>query len=149
MPKAIAERTLVTILDLVSGSSWNQSETKVIAARLVRLLPQLEAADAITATQIAISQMRGQRLKYWLVWLGIAIAISIVLPYYQAATTGAGNSTPKSSATTTLQSRTLNAPLPGVHDQPHQGPTGPKTTDPAPTAAEPQSLDTSKRASDQ
>ena len=40
MPKAVAERTLVSILDLVSGRKWNPSEAEVVAARLVRLLPQ-------------------------------------------------------------------------------------------------------------
>ena len=40
MPKAIAERTLVSTLDQVLGKSCHRSETEVIAARLVQLLPQ-------------------------------------------------------------------------------------------------------------
>src|SRR3981081_2995966 len=40
MPKAIAERTLVSTLDQVLGKGWNRSEAEVIAARLVQLLPQ-------------------------------------------------------------------------------------------------------------
>ena len=40
MPKAIAEKTLLSILDLVSGRSWKSPEAAAIAARLVRLLPQ-------------------------------------------------------------------------------------------------------------
>ena len=40
MPKAIAEKTLLSILDLVSGGSWNAPEAAAIATRLVRLLPQ-------------------------------------------------------------------------------------------------------------
>ena len=39
MPKAIAERTLVSTIDQVLGKSWKPSETEVIAARLVQLLP--------------------------------------------------------------------------------------------------------------
>src|SRR6202040_2817467 len=40
MPKAIAERALVSTLDRVLGKNWNPSETEVIAARLVQLLPR-------------------------------------------------------------------------------------------------------------
>src|ERR1700726_749594 len=40
MPKAIAKRALVSTLDRVLGKSRNPSETEVIAARLVQLLPQ-------------------------------------------------------------------------------------------------------------
>ena len=40
MPKAIAERTLVSTLNRVLGKTRNPSETEVIAARLVQLLPQ-------------------------------------------------------------------------------------------------------------
>src|SRR4249919_1786803 len=39
MPKAIAERTLVSTLGRVLGKSRNPSEMEVIAARLVHLLP--------------------------------------------------------------------------------------------------------------
>ena len=39
MPKAIIERTLVSTLDSVPGKGWNPSETEIIAARLVQLLP--------------------------------------------------------------------------------------------------------------
>jgi hypothetical protein len=38
MPKAIAERTLVSILDRVLPKSRNPAETEVIATRLVQLL---------------------------------------------------------------------------------------------------------------
>ena len=38
MPKAIAEKALLSILDLVSGRSWKSPEAAAIAARLVRLL---------------------------------------------------------------------------------------------------------------
>ena len=40
MPKAIAEKTLLSILDRVSGRSWKSPEAAAIAARLVGLLPQ-------------------------------------------------------------------------------------------------------------
>ncbi len=54
MPKAIAEKTLLSILDLVSGRSWKSPEAAAIAARLVRLLPQPgEAGAANTAVGTA------------------------------------------------------------------------------------------------
>ena len=40
MPKAIAETTLVSTLNRVARTIWKPSEAEVIAARLVRLLPQ-------------------------------------------------------------------------------------------------------------
>ena len=53
MPKAIAEKTLLSILDLVSGKSWKSPEAAAIAARLVRLLPQSGEAAAMAATGTA------------------------------------------------------------------------------------------------
>ena len=44
MPKAIAEKTLLSSLDLVSGKSWKSPEAAAIVARLVRLLPQADEA---------------------------------------------------------------------------------------------------------
>ena len=67
MPKAIAEKTLLSILDLVSGKSWKSPEAAAIAARLVRLLPQpgeaatvATTATATAATGTAIAPRNGQ-----------------------------------------------------------------------------------------
>ena len=55
MPRAIAAKTLLSILDLVSGRSWKSPEAAAIAARLVRLLPQpgeaatMDAAGTVNA----------------------------------------------------------------------------------------------------
>ena len=49
MPKAIAEKTLLSILDLVSGRSWKSPEAAGVAARLVRLLPQSGEAAPMAA----------------------------------------------------------------------------------------------------
>ena len=49
MPKAIAEKTLLSILDLVSGKSWKSPEAAAIAARLVKLLPQAGETAAMPA----------------------------------------------------------------------------------------------------
>src|SRR5580704_16095137 len=53
MPKAIAERALVSTLDRVLGKGWNRSETEVIAARLVQLLPHRGEGGTIAPTETA------------------------------------------------------------------------------------------------
>lgn len=96
MPKVDAERTLVSTLDLVSGRSWKPTEAAVIAARLVRLLPQGSGAPTSAATEIA--GVGTQRTNYWLVWLCFAMAVSFLSPHHQATTTGADVSTSTSGA---------------------------------------------------
>jgi hypothetical protein len=88
MPKAIAEKTLLSILDLVSGKSWKSPEAEAIAARLVRLLPQLGEAAAIAPT--ATARGLAQRKSYWWVWVGFALAMSFITLHHQAATPNAG-----------------------------------------------------------
>ena len=100
MPKAIIGRTLVSTLDSVPGRSWNPAETEVIAARLVRLLPDQSQGRAIASTAIA---RIGTQQAYWLVWLGFALAISLLYPHHQATTTDAGVSTSTSSATSQFE----------------------------------------------
>src|ERR1700730_12018467 len=63
MPKAIAERALVSTLDRVLGKSRNPSEREVIAARLVQLLPQPGQGMAIARTETA---RVGTQRTYWL-----------------------------------------------------------------------------------
>src|ERR1700730_8099647 len=106
MPKAIAERALLSTLDRVLGKSRNPSETEVIAARLVQLLPQPGEGVTIapTATAPTATARIGTQQTYWLVWLGFALAISLLSPRHQATTTDVGSSTSKSSATTQLES---------------------------------------------
>lgn len=119
MPKAIAERTLVSTLDLVSGRSLNPSEAEVIAARLVQLLPQRGEGATIAATQNEIANARAQRTRYWLVWVGFAMAISILSPRHHATTTDAGASSSKASATSPLKSGSEKSSLTGADNQPH------------------------------
>src|ERR1700730_4371094 len=101
MPKAIAERALVSTLDRVLGKNRNPSETEVIATRLVQLLPQPGEGVTMSPSQTAGI---GTQQTYWLVWLGFALAISLLSPRHQATTTDVGSSTSKSSATTQLES---------------------------------------------
>src|ERR1700730_4868232 len=111
MPKPTAQGALVSTLDRVLGKSRNPSETEVIAARLVQLLPQpgegvtiAPTATAPTATAPTATARIGTQQTYWLVWLGFALAISLLSPRHQATTTDVGSSTSKSSATTQLES---------------------------------------------
>jgi hypothetical protein len=111
MPKAIAEQTLVSTLDHVSGRSWNSSEAAVLAGRLVRLLPQGSEGETIARTKTATAS--SQQKNYWWIWVGFAIAVSLLSPHYQnqAATTAA---TSESSATSPLNS---NSPHPDAIGQ--------------------------------
>jgi len=114
MPKAIAETALVSDLNLVSGQGWESSEAPAIAARLVRLLPQRNDGSTAAATQIAA--VRAQRTSYWIVWMGVVIAISILSPHHRAMTTGAG-SVPTSNAAFPTKSGSANTVLPGLSGQ--------------------------------
>ena len=100
MPRAIVEKILVSTLDRVLGKSWNPSETEVIAARLVQLLPHQGEGATIAPRETA---RVGTQRAYWLVWLGFALAISLLSPRHQGTTTDAGGSTSKSSATSQLE----------------------------------------------
>jgi hypothetical protein len=111
MHKAIAQRALVSILDSVPNRSWEPSEAGVIAARLVGLLPQRSDGPTTAATEIAA--VRAQRTSYWLVWVRIAIAISILSPH-QATTPNAGESNSTVGAISQLKGSSANIMAPGV-----------------------------------
>jgi hypothetical protein len=96
MPRAIVEKVMVSTLDSVPGRSWNPSETEGIAARLVQLLPH--QGEDVTTAPMGTARVGTQR-AYWLVWLGLALAISLLSPRHHATTTDAAGSTSKSSAT--------------------------------------------------
>jgi hypothetical protein len=102
MPKAIAVRTFVSTLDQVLGKGWNRSETEVIAARLVQLLPH--RGEGVTPTETA---RVGTQQTYWLVWLGFALAISLLSPHHQV--TDAGGATSESNATSQLESGSVRS----------------------------------------
>jgi hypothetical protein len=112
MPKAIAERALVATLDLIPGRNWKPAEAKTIAARLVRLLPQ-PGEDRLTE----VSPGGANQISYWWLWLGFAIAISVLAPRHPAATTDAGIATSQSSATPATKTPGENAGSPGVSDR--------------------------------
>jgi hypothetical protein len=107
MPKAIAEKTLLSALDRVSGRSWKSPEAVAIAARLVRLLPQpgQAAATAAPATANAATgaaKGRAPLTSYWWIWLGFWMA-SFMVPHHQANTTNTGVATSTAGATIPLK----------------------------------------------
>jgi len=112
MPKATAEKTLLSILDLVSGRIWTPPEAAAISARLVRLLPQpgqaaAGTANAATGTAIAATgtaKVSAQRTNYWWVWLGFWLVMSFMMPHHQATTPNAGAVTSESARSIPLDS---------------------------------------------
>lgn len=100
MPKAIAEKAIVSTLRQVSGRDWNSADAAAIARRLVGLLPDREENVRSTPTNIEVLRLRRQ--FYWLPWLGIALAISFL--GHRAGPTTQGLSSP----TQTEMSRSTN-----------------------------------------
>ncbi len=91
MPKAVAEKTLLSILDLVSGRSWKSPEAAAIAARLVRLLPQSGEAATMAAggtvnAAPGIAKVLNLQKSYWWLWVAMALAMSFMTPHHQVAT---------------------------------------------------------------
>jgi hypothetical protein len=108
MPKVIAETTLLSILDLVSGRSWKSSEAAAAAAQLVRLLPRLDEAAA-TATATATADARtvtAHRTNYWWLWLAFWIAMTFMMPHRQTPPPNPTASTSDSGATSQIKSKT-------------------------------------------
>jgi hypothetical protein len=109
MPKAIAEKTLLSILDLVSGRSWKSPEAATIAARLIRLLPQsgevanMAAAATVNATP-GIAKVLNLHKNYWWLWVILAVAMSFMTPHHQAATSSAPAIASESSITSQSKS---------------------------------------------
>ena len=115
MPKAIAEKTLLSILDLISGRSWKSPEAAAIAARLVRLLPQSDETATIATTGTAnsspeIAKVLNLQKNYWWLWVAIALVMSFMMPHHQAATSSAPAATSESGATS--HSKSNQAPDP-------------------------------------
>jgi hypothetical protein len=104
MPKQIAETTLLSILDLVSGRSWKSSEAAAAAAQLVRLLPRLDEAAA-TATADARTGT-AHRTNYLWLWLAFWIAMTFMMPHRQTPPPNPTASTSDSGATSQIKSKT-------------------------------------------
>jgi hypothetical protein len=103
MPKVIAETTLLSILDLVSGRSWKSPEAAAVAARLVRLLPGPDGAAGATADAPTGA---AHRTNYWWLWLGFWIAMTVMLPHRQTSSPNANTHASDSSTTSQFKSTT-------------------------------------------
>src|SRR6185312_14304187 len=101
---ARSEKSLLSALDRVSDRSWNSPEAAAIAARLIGLLPQrgLAAATRPPAPANAAAKAANGRERltsYWWVWLGLWVAMSLMMPHQQGNSTHAGVVTSTPSAT--------------------------------------------------
>ena len=85
MPKAVAEKTLISILDVVAGKIWNTSEATAIAGRLVRLLQQSD--KALPLARANATKATAHAANYWWVWVLFALSMSFLAPHHHAATT--------------------------------------------------------------
>ncbi|MGH9770572.1 MAG: hypothetical protein ACRD4Q_02545 [Candidatus Acidiferrales bacterium] len=73
-----AEWALVEMFSKVPGRTWNLSEAKVIAKKLVQLLPHATRSASITGAETKTDGAR--LLNFWLIWLGFIIAMSLFQP---------------------------------------------------------------------
>jgi hypothetical protein len=114
MPAAIAEKALISILDLVSGRSWKSPEAAAVIARLVRLLPRSDESGAIAATGTmdaapGIAKAATLQRNYWWLWVAIALALSSMAPHNPATTSSAPTIESDSGATSPSES-SIEAP---------------------------------------
>jgi hypothetical protein len=105
MPRAAAARLLASSLDLVFDKARIPAGAGAIAARLVRLLPQGADAPADPGANDArpvIQQVKaGVQLKnYWWIWVGFAIAVTIMSPHHQTSPAAPGIATSQPGAAT-------------------------------------------------
>jgi hypothetical protein len=133
MPSAVAERTLISTLGLTADRSLDPSQAQSIAARLVRLLPQRQqprqqppqrqqqrrsvAAASTEAARTEAARIGRQRAFYWMMFLALAMAMSLLSPR-QDAKTDAGSSPSTSSETSPMTSDGLTGTLPGSAPKP-------------------------------
>ena len=116
MPRAIAQSTLISTLELLSGRSWKPSEAELVARRLIQLLP--EGAESPKAAAGEIAGTHAQRTSYWLMWLVFVMAISFLSPHHQA-TTEADQSKSVASTTSPAPSDSAKSKLPASSGQSH------------------------------
>jgi hypothetical protein len=114
MPKAIAEKTLLSTLDLVLGRSWRSPEAAAIAVRLVRLLPQsgeagYEPGAGTVNVEPRIAKVFNLQKNYWWLWVTVGLAMSYMTPHHQAGTSSAPAVASESGATSKTTSATKAA----------------------------------------
>ncbi len=76
MPRAAAEKTLISILGQAADISCDWSEVEATVARLIQLLPPNGGHGRTTIADTARGDIH--QATYWLVWLGFVITVSIM-----------------------------------------------------------------------
>ncbi len=93
MPKAVAVETMKSMLCLVSGKTWHGSEATATAERLVNLLAPPEKTAAVCGAE-APEQLK----SYWFLWVGLAVAFSLLTTHQQAALDASKTTSPTTIA---------------------------------------------------
>ena len=95
MPKAKAEMSLVSSLDLAAGKGWDPAQANMISARLVSLLPQPNVAATVT---LDTRKAHARRTIFFLAWLAFVMTMSLLARNYPSATTDTNVATTSSAA---------------------------------------------------
>ena len=105
MSKVTAEKTLVSMFDRIPGRNWSPSEEATIAARLVKLLPP--RSGGMESATMTIAGVSVQLSLVWLVWVSLAIAMSLLsVPRHPAATVDSSVSAPSGGIAASKNSST-------------------------------------------
>lgn len=105
MPKAAAEKEVISILRQASGT-WTEGEVELIAMRLTQLLPRDDGSGWDARTDVA--RVYVGRSLLWLIWLGIAITVSLMPPREQQKRADPTAAASSSSAMSASESHTSN-----------------------------------------
>ena len=95
MPKAKAEMSLVSSLDLVAANGWDPAQANTISARLISLLPQPNVATTMT---LGTRKAPAHRTIIFLACLAFVTTITLLARNYPATTTDTNVSTSSSVA---------------------------------------------------
>jgi len=117
MSKTAAKTALVSILDLIPGERWKQSEADGIASRLIRLLP--EERDVPTAA-VTSEKFGGLQSNFWLVWMVLAIVMSLIMPRSQEAAKNLQAADTKSDSAGPLKDAGVKTTSSAASDRAHQ-----------------------------
>ena len=117
-----AQETLLSTLKFFPGNRQQPAETEMLAAKLVALLP--EADESATAKASINTGERLQRNNLWLVWVLLAIAMSVLSPREHgttATTTIAGDSASTANATPPTQDSSAKTDPSAADNRPDSG----------------------------